>query len=400
MSAASPPALAISRPRLEAATPFGILVALGLLAGCAAKTEARPAPAPVAVGYVVAEPSRVGLTSELSGRVGAYQSSEVRPQVSGVIEKRLFTEGSLVTRGEPLYQIDPSLYRAAVNQAQANVQSAEANRTAAQALADRYQPLLARQFISRQDYDNAAAAAGQARAAVAQTRAALDTARISLKFTTVPAPISGRIGRSIATVGALVTTSQTDPLTTIQQLDPMFVDIQQSSAALLALRASLASGGMAPGGAAVRLTLEDGSRYDQVGSVQFSEALVDPSTGTVTLRARIANPRAVLLPGMFVRASFVQAVDTDAFLIPQAAVSRDPKGHATVYVVGPGGRAAQRTVTADRTQGAFWVVTQGLDPGDKVITQGLANVQPNMPLRPVRADTPQRIEAPPGVGAG
>lgn len=383
---------------LNAAASIGILIAIGPLAGCAAKTQARPANPPVSVGYVVAEPSRVAVTSELSGRVGAYQSSEVRPQVSGLIEKRLFTEGSLVARGQPLYQIDPSLYRASVDQAQANVQSAQANQAATQALADRYQPLLARQFVSRQDYDNAAAAAGQARAAVAQTRAALDTARINLKFTTVPAPISGRIGRSLATVGALVATSQTNPLTTIQQLDPMFVDIQQSSAEMLALRRSLASGGLAPGSATVRLTLEDGSLYDQIGTVEFSEAVVDPTTGTVTLRVRIANPQGILLPGMFVRASFVQAVQTAAFLIPQAAVSRDPKGHATVYVVGPGNKAVQRAVTSDRTQGAMWVVTQGLSPGDKVITQGLANVQPNRPVQPVPADTPQQIEAPSGAG--
>lgn len=388
----------------SAVASWASIAALGLLGACAAKSApaggAGGASASAAVGYVVVEPTRVALTSELSGRVGAYESSEVRPQVSGVIEKRVFTEGALVTRGQPLYQIDSSLYRAAVNQAQANLQSAEANLTALQALADRYQPLLKMQFVSRQDYDNAAAAAGQARGVVAQSRAALDTARINLKFTTVPAPISGRIGRSLSTVGALVTTSQANPLTTIEGLDPMFVDIQQSSGELLALRRSLTSGGLAPGSAAVRLTLEDGSLYDQVGTVEFSEAVVDPTTGTVTLRVRIANPQGVLLPGMFVRASFVQGVDTAAFLVPQVAVSRDPKGQASVYVVGPRDKAIQRRITADRTQGAFWVVTQGLDPGDKVVTQGLANVQPNKPLRPVAANTPQRIAPPSAAGVG
>jgi membrane fusion protein (multidrug efflux system) len=380
------------------------MAALSLLAACGAKPDtqqgARGANTPAVVGYVVVQPTRVDLTNELSGRVVAYQSSEVRPQVAGVIEKRLFTEGSLVTRGQPLYQIDPSLYRAAVNQAQANVQSAESNLSAAQALADRYRPLAAMEAVSQQDYVNAAAAAGQAKAAVAQTRAALDTARINLKFTTVPAPISGRIGRSLSTVGALVTTSQADPLTTIQQLDPMFVDIQQSSGELLALRRSLASGGLAPGAAAVRITLEDGSLYDQVGAVEFSEAVVDPATGTVTLRVRIANPKSILLPGMFVRASFAQAVNTAAFLVPQAAVSRDPKGRATVYLVSPANKAVQRMVVADRTQGAFWVVTKGLSPGDKIITQGLGNVQPDKPLRPVPASAPQRIEPPSGKGGG
>ncbi|MDB5424268.1 MAG: efflux transporter periplasmic adaptor subunit [Phenylobacterium sp.] len=390
------------RLRCKTAASWAGVAALSLLAACGGKPGAQKgaggANAPVAVGYVVVRPTAVALTNELSGRVGAYQSSDVRPQVSGLIEKRLFVEGSLVAQGQPLYQIDPSLYRAAVNQALANLQSAQANLAAAQALADRYRPLAAIEAVSQQDYANAAAAAGQAKAAVAQARAVLDTARINLKFTTVPAPIGGRIGRSLSTVGALVTTSQVNPLTTVQQLDPMFVDIQQSSGDLLALRRSMASGGLAPGNAAVRLTLEDGSLYDQVGTVEFAEVVVDPTTGTVTLRARIANPRGVLLPGMFVRASFVQAVDTAAFLVPQPAVSRDPKGQATVYIVGPGNKAVQRAVTADRTQGAFWVVTNGLNPGDRIITQGLANVQPNQPLRPVPASAPQRIQPAPAQG--
>lgn len=381
---------------------WAALASASLLAACGAKTDAHKGAAngPTAVGYVVVQPTRVGLTKELTGRVVAYQSSEVRPQVAGVIEKRLFTEGSLVTRGQPLYQIDPSLYRAAVNQAQANVQSAEANLSAASALAERYKPLAAIEAVSQQDYVNAAAQAAQAKAAVAQARAALDTARINLRFTTVPAPISGRIGRSLSTVGALVTTSQADPLTSIQQLDPMFVDIQQSSGELLALRRSLASGGLSPGNAAVKLTLEDGSVYDQTGDVEFSEAVVDQATGTVTLRARFANPQGVLLPGMFVRASFTQAVDTAAFLVPQAAVSRNPKGAATVYIVGPGDKAVRRDITAEWTQGAFWVVSKGLSPGDKVITQGLANVQPDKPVKAVPADTPQRIETPAAKAGG
>jgi membrane fusion protein, multidrug efflux system len=377
--------------------------ALSLLAGCGARTSAHKGGAdnrPATVGYVVVQPTSVDLTNELTGRVVAYQSSEVRPQVAGVIQKRLFTEGSLVTRGQPLYQIDPSLYSAAVSQAEANVQSAEANLSAASALAARYKPLAAIEAVSQQDYVNAAAQAAQAKASVAQAHAALETARINLRFTTVPAPISGRIGRSLSTVGALVTTNQADPLTTIQQLDPMFVDIQQSSGALLALRRALAAGGLAPGSAAVTLTLEDGSTYDQTGSVEFSEVVVDESTGNVTLRARIANPKGVLLPGMFVRASFTQAVAPDAFLVPQTAVSRDPKGTATVYVVGAGDKAEQRSITAERTDGANWVVSKGLKPGDKVITQGLANVQPGKALKAVPADTPQRIEAPAGKPAG
>lgn len=369
--------------------------ALSLLAACGAKPDDhKGADGPVAVGYVVVQPTRVELMSELPGRVVASESSEVRPQVSGVIERRLFTEGSVVQRGQPLYQIDPSLYRAAVNQAQANVQSAEANLRAAQALADRNKPLAAIEAVSQQDYENAVAAAGQAAAAVAQTKAALDTARINLRFTTVPAPISGRIGRSLFTVGALVATSQADPLASIQQLDPIFVDVQQSSGELLALRQALASGGLVPGSAAVRFKLEDGSLYDQVGTVEFAEVVVDPATGTVALRARVANPKDTLLPGMFVRAVFAPAVNTAAFLVPQAAVSRNPVGQASVYVVGAGDKAQARAITAARTQGEFWVVTAGLKPGDRVITQGLANVQPDKPLRPVPASTPQIIAPP------
>ncbi|RZJ80149.1 MAG: efflux RND transporter periplasmic adaptor subunit, partial [Brevundimonas sp.] len=238
---------------------------------------------PVSVGFVVVQSSAVALTKELPGRIVAYRSSEVRPQVAGVIQRRLFTEGALVTRGQPLYQIDPSLYRAAVNEAQANVQSAEANLVAAKALADRYKPLAAIEAVSQQDYANAVATAGQADAAVAQAKATLQTARINLNLTTVPAPISGRIGRSLSTVGALATTNQSDPLTTINQLDPMLVDIQQSSSDLLALRRSLSTGGLSAGSAAVRLSLEDGGAYDQMGRLEFSEAMVDPTTGTVTL---------------------------------------------------------------------------------------------------------------------
>lgn len=384
------------KPRLRRAASWAALGAISLVAACGAKSTDHKGGGggngPVAVGYVVVQPSRVELTSELSGRTVAYQSSEVRPQVAGVIQRRLFTEGSVVRAGQPLYQIDPSLYRAAADQAQANVQSAQANLAAAQALANRNKPLAAIEAVSQQEYENAVAAAGQAAASVAQTKAALETARINLRFTTVPAPIGGRIGRSVFTVGALVTTSQADPLTTIQQLDPMFVDIQQSSGELLALRQALASGGLVPGSAAVRFKLEDGSLYDQVGTVEFAEAVVDPATGTVTLRAKVANPKGALLPGMFVRAIFSPAVNTAAFLVPQVAVSRNPKGAATVYVVGAGDKAQQRAITADRTQGAFWVVTGGLKPGEKVITQGLANVQPDKALRPVPAATPQHIE--------
>ncbi|VVT13606.1 multidrug efflux system [Sphingomonas sp. EC-HK361] len=382
----------------------GLLAAVAMLgltiSGCGSKDAdsakgGRGAQSgPANVGYVVVQPTSVPLTTELAARTVAYQSSEVRPQVAGVIQKRLFTEGSIVRKGQPLYQIDPSLYRAAANEARANLQSARANAEATRIQAERYKPLAAMEAVSKQDYTNAVAQARQAAASVAQTRASLQTAQVNLRFTTVPAPITGRIGRSLFTVGALVTTSQTDPLATIQQLDPIYVDMQQSSSDLLALRRSLAAGGVAPASATVRLKLEDGSDYGQTGRVEFSEVVVDQTTGTVTLRARFPNAQGLLLPGMFVRAVFSQAIDTNAFLVPQQAISRDPKGNATLYLVGPGNKAVQRTVTADRAQGASWVVTKGLNAGDKVITQGTANLKPNGPIKPVPASSPQRIEPP------
>jgi membrane fusion protein (multidrug efflux system) len=218
---------------------------------------------------------------------------------------------------------------------------------------------------------------------------------VNVRFTRVPAPISGRIGLSTVTVGALVTANQTDPLTTITRLDPVYVDVQQSAADLLRLRQALAHGGAVPTTAQVRLKLPDGSDYGYTGTVEFSEVIVDQSTGTVTLRARFPNPQSILLPGMFVTAQFAQAVQTNAILVPQQAINRDPQGNATLFVVGSGNRAVQRTVVAPRTDGPYWVVTQGLAPGEKVITQGLANVKDGAQIKPVPASTPQKVQAPP-----
>ncbi len=346
------------------------------------------------MGFVVVQPGQVPVVAELTGRVNPYQVSEIRPQVAGIVRKRLFTEGTIVRQGQTLYQIDPSLYSASVAEAAANLQNAQANAEATRIRADRYKPLAEAEAVSKQDYTDAAAAARQARAQVAQTGAQLQTARINLHFTRVPAPITGRIGRSLVTEGALVTTNQADPLAVIQRLDPIFVDIQQSSTELLALRRALAQQGVTPGSADVRLKLEDGSEYGTTGTVEFSEVMVDQNTGTVTLRARFANPEGMLLPGMFVRAVFTQAIDTRAFLVPQQAVSRDARGAAQLWVVGPDNKAVRRDVTAERTQGAYWVITKGLNPGDKVITQGIANLKPNADIRPVPADTPQKIEQP------
>jgi membrane fusion protein (multidrug efflux system) len=350
---------------------------------------------PTTVGYVVIQQGSAPIEQELPGRVAAYQVSQVRPQVSGVIQRRLFREGSVVRQGQTLYQIDPSIYNAQAAQAQANLQSARAQAEAARTLVSRYRPLVEQEAISKQEYTNAVAQARQADAAVAQNAAALRTAQISQRFTRVPAPISGRIGLSNVTEGALVTANQADPLTTITRLDPIYVDIQQSAADLLALRRALAKGGVVPTSAQVRLKLPDGTDFGFTGTVEFSEVLVDQNTGTVTLRARFPNAQAILLPGMFVTAQFAQAVDTSAFLVPQQAVTRDPQGNATLFVVGPGNRAVQRTIVADRTMGPYWVVTQGLAGGEKVITQGTANLRDGAQIKPVPASAPQKVKAPP-----
>lgn len=351
------------------------------------------------VGYVVVEPTAVPRTTTLGGRTAAFETSEVRPQVNGLIRRRYFSEGSIVRAGQALYQIDPSLYRAAADQAAANVASARATAEAARTRAERYRPLAQMEAISKQDYTDAAAQARQARAQVAQNDAALRTARINLNFTTIKAPISGRIGRSLFTVGALVTASQAAPLAVIQRTDPMYVDIQQSSADLLAFRQSLASGGALPGSTQVRIRLEDGRDYAYSGTIQFSEAMVSESTGTVTLRAVVPNPQGELLPGMFVQARFTQAVDPQAYLVPQAAVQRDIGGQAFLFVVGRGNKAERRNILADRTAGPYWVVTGGLRPGDKVITQGTANLKDKAPVRPVPAGAPQKL-VPGKAGAG
>ena len=370
-----------------------------LLAACGSgsqKAQSGGGPkGPIPVGYVVIQQGSAPILQNLPGRVNAFQVSDVRPQVNGTILHRLFREGSVVRQGQTLYQIDASLYQAQAAQASANLQSARANAEAARTLAARYKPLVDLQAIAKQDYTNAVAQARMADAAIAQNVAALQAAQVNLRWTRVPAPITGQIGLSNYTEGALVTTGQTNPLTTITRLDPIYVDIQQSASDLLALRQTLAQGGAMPTTAQVRLSLPDGSDYGMTGTVEFSQVLVDPSTATVTVRARFPNPQAILLPGMFVTAQFAQAIDTSAFLVPQQALSRDPQGNATVWVVGPGNKAVQRIVNAVRTQGAYWVVTSGLAPGDKVITQGTGNLIPGSPIKPVPQNAPQRIQAPP-----
>lgn len=370
---------------------FVLAVLAGLAACSGSNSQDRQQRPPAQVGYIVAAPSAVPLQVTLGGRTVAFETSEVRPQVSGVIVKRYFTEGGYVRAGQPLFQIDPSLYRAAVNQAQANLTSARASADAATAKANRYKPLADMEAIAKQDYTDALASARVARAAISQNAATLDTARINLRFTTVPAPISGRIGRSLATAGALASASQTDPLAVIQRTDPIYVDMQQSAADLIALRRKLASGGASPGSTEVHLKLDDGSDYPLPGTVQFSEVTVNESTGTVTLRARFANPDGFLLPGMFVNAVFDQAIDPDAFLVPQSAVLHDFDGSSYVLVVGKDNKTERRTVTADRTRGDAFVVTEGLSKGDKIIVQGLNGLKQGAPVKPVLSTTPQKV---------
>ncbi len=360
-------------------------MALILLTGCGkpepghGATDTRK----VEVGYVVVTPANVPVTIELGARTNAYHTSEVRPQVSGIIQRRLFTEGAEVRKGQTLYRIDPALYAAAVTQAKAGLAGARANAAASTAKARRYRELEATHVISQQDYADALAQAELATAAVQQAEAALNTAEINLRFTTVPAPISGRIGRSLFTEGALVTANQADPLAIIQQLDPMAVDIQQSSSDVLTLRRSLSREGVIPASAEVHLKLPDGSEYGRSGTLEFAEATVDENTGTITLRARFDNPDGLLLPGMFVRAVFAQMVDTRALLVPQAGVTRDPRGNASVLIVGDDDKVVRRDISTNRVLGTDWVVTAGLKPGDKVITEGVGKVGPGVAVKPV-----------------
>jgi membrane fusion protein (multidrug efflux system) len=368
-------------PSLVRALPAGLAIAS---AGCG-KEAPKPAPPPPVVGVVTARSGTVPVDIVLPGRTSPYLTSQVRPQVSGLLLERLFTEGSLVHAGQPLYRIDPRLYRAAVGQAEGNLASARANAVAQRQRARRYSELEAINAVARQDADDARASAGQAAAAIQQTGAALESARVNLAFTTIRAPITGRIGRSLVTAGALVTASQTDPLTLIQRLDPIFVDIQQSSSQLLALRRALASGGVLPARAPVKLTLEDGSPYPHEGSLLFADVTVNPATGAVALRARFPNPYGLLLPGMFVRAIITQARRPDVISLPPQAVKTDPRGGASVLVVGADGKVEERKVETQGLQGGAWRVTGGLKPGERVVIEGSTNARPGTTVKAVPA---------------
>ncbi|WP_332772410.1 efflux RND transporter periplasmic adaptor subunit [Phenylobacterium sp.] len=359
-------------------------LALLALAACGPKGPGGPGMGgPAAVAFVVARTEPVTLTTELSGRTSAVLVSEVRPQVGGIVQARLFQEGGQVRAGQALYQIDPAAYRASLNSANAGLAQAQAAHVSAKLKADRYRDLVAINAVSRQENDDAQAAAQQAAANVQAQRAAVDQARINLGYTRVAAPISGRIGKSSVTPGALVTAGQANALAVVQNLDRIYVDVTQSSADLLKLKRDMAAGQLgATGAAQVSLILEDGSTYPLPGTLQFSDVTVDPGTGSVGLRAVFPNPQGALLPGMYVRARLSKGVATGGMLIPQAAVSRDPKGQATVLVVGAGNKAEIRPLTVAQTVGDKWLVTGGLKPGDKVIVEGLQNLRPGADIKP------------------
>lgn len=363
--------------------PFGMAAILLALAGCGdlngqAQQNAQQA---VPVSFVTLREQPVTLTTELPGRTSPYETSEVRPQVNGLIRARLFAEGDYVRQGQPLYRIDPAPYEAQAASARAALSRARAGVGASESLARRYGELVKINAIARQEYENAVAASRQTQADVAAQQAALRSAEIDLVRTTIRAPISGRIGRSVFTTGALVTAAQPEPLATIQRLDPIYVDIQQSSADLLRLREQIISGKLSSdGNARVRLRLETGSLYPMEGTLRFADVTVDPTTGSQTIRAQFSNPDGLLLPGMFVRAELVEGVKSSAILVPQRAVNRDERGRATVMVVGTGNKAELRTIKAARTVGADWLVTGGLRAGDKVIMEGAMMLRPGMPV--------------------
>ncbi len=360
---------------------LGTLVAIGAMTGCSKKEQAKATPE---VAVVTLQPERVAITFELPGRTSAYLMAEVHPQVNGIVQKRLFTEGSDVKEGEVLYQIDPRPYQAAFDTAAAALARAEANLPATRKRAERFKELLAVNAVGQQDNDDAAAALKQVEAEVQSLKAGVESARINLGYTRITAPISGRAGKSNVTPGALATAYQGPAFTTIQQLDQVYVDSPQSSAILLGIQRNLAANrykGGTPEQAKVKLLLEDGTPYPQTGILKFSDVTVDPSTGSLILRMVFPNPRHVLLPGMYVRAIVEEGVAEQAILVPQQGVTRDPKGNAIALVVDGSGKVEQRTLKVDRAIGPRWLVTEGLNAGDRVILEGIQKVRPGVAVK-------------------
>lgn len=370
---------------------FAVVSAAGLLAACGQQSGKPAAPAgggmpPATVGVVTVAPSTVSLTTELPGRLEASRVAQVRARAAGILRERLFKEGSDVRAGQALFRIDAAPYQAAFASAQASLARAQANVTQATAQAERYKPLMEANAISKQDYINAVAAQKSAEADVAAGRAALQTAQINLNYASVTSPIGGRIGRALVTEGALVGQGEATPLAVVQQINPMYVNFTQSTTEVLRLRKALASGALQKAGtdaAKVHIILEDGSEHPQTGKLLFSDLTVDPTSGQITLRAEVPNPTGLLLPGMYVRVRLAQAELPSGILLPQQAVTRSDKGD-TVLVVGADNKPAPRPIKIGSAQGNQWLVTEGLQPGEKVIVDGFQKMMvPGAPVNPV-----------------
>ncbi|HDX8598712.1 TPA: multidrug efflux RND transporter periplasmic adaptor subunit AcrA [Klebsiella oxytoca] len=367
-------------------TPLAVVLMLSgslALTGCDDKPAQQGAQQMPEVGIVTLKSAPLQITTELPGRTSAYRVAEVRPQVSGIILKRNFTEGSDIQAGVSLYQIDPATYQATYESAKGDLAKAQAAANMDQLTVKRYQKLLGTKYISQQDYDTAVATAQQSNAAVVAAKAAVETARINLAYTKVTSPISGRIGKSAVTEGALVQNGQTTALATVQQLDPIYVDVTQSSNDFLRLKQELANGKLQQenGKAKVELVTNDSLKYPQNGTLEFSDVTVDQTTGSITLRAIFPNPDHTLLPGMFVRARLEEGVNPDAILVPQQGVTRTPRGDASAMVVGEGDKVEVRQITATQAIGDKWLVTEGLKTGDRVIISGLQKVKPGVQVK-------------------
>jgi membrane fusion protein (multidrug efflux system) len=375
-------------------TSIPAVLMLALLAGGCGSGSGQPTGPALTpeVAAVTIKPQRVELTTELPGRTSPFLVAEIRPQVNGIIKKRLFTEGSDVKAGQLLYQIDPAPFQVALDSAKASLGKAQANLPSLQLRAQRCRELLNDKAVSKQDYDDANAAMGQAKADIAYWQTAVAGARINLGYTRVTAPISGRIGKSSVTDGALVTAYQPTPLATIQQLDPIYVDVTQSSAELLRLKQNLAAGRLAAdgkNGRKVRILLEDGTPYPLEGALQFRDITVDQATGSFNLRIVVPNPKHLLLPGMFVRAAVQEGIAEAAILIPQQGVNRNPKGEPFALVVDEAGKVQLRMLTLNRALGDQWLVSAGLSPGDRLIVEGMLNVRPGAAVKVIAWEGPK-----------
>ena len=382
------------------------LLVVSILAACSgdkgAPKQQAAAPPPPEVGVVALSSDTVTLTRELQGRANPYLIAEVRPQVTGIVEKRAFTEGSRVKQGQLLYKLDDATLSADVVAAKAQLAKAEATAVAARLNAQRTAELAKIEAVSRQDNENAVAALRQAEADVAAAKATVARAEVLLGHASIKSPIAGRIGKSSVTQGALVTQNQAEPLARVQQLDPMYVDLTQSSAELLQLRRELQAGKAQPADTPVRIVLEDGTPYEHPGKLAFSDVTVDQATGNFQLRVIVPNPKNVLLPGVYVRALLGNAVRQNAVLVPQRAVARDPKGNATAMVLGPDDKVAARPVKVSRAIGDQWLVDEGLAAGERVIVEGLQKVKPGMVAKGVapspKTDVAGNPLPPPGGG--